>query len=564
MKLFSEAADRSLLAERVLLSVAALAYLLLFDRTVPHGDALRVVSQIHSGVLSWNPNHLFFDPLGYGWFQLLGKIGFEIAVLDSFEIISGFATIVSLLVFHAALLAAGVRSRVLQLLAIVGLFASRSFLSLATNQYYFMVQMPFLLGALYLALRFLTSDSDDRIRNHYLYGIGALTAVAGTILFSNVLLVAALGIIVGFLHGGQIGGWRRWKPANAARLWGAAALVGFPAYMVGYALSGSDAGFPNWLFSYQGESASSLTELYRVHWDLRSIAESLTRLGFNFFSASILESAGFGTYLRTLFFQETPEFVPEIFRVTLVVALMPLVIAMVILAMVWILRRLRSDAQAALAFAWILPYLVFNFLWSVGGDHFWVQVVPVVWLAWCRSLDRGGVAVFRLPPGSSWWHAWETRLTIAVVPILLFMNTFNSIIPVSGKHDVSAARYHALLRDGDLEILPGWEVIGWLRTEYRRPNVERLQLMSMALLPVERDGNIRRLPEIVARHLASGRRVVVGRLYDRDHEVNPWYNLQRLGWPRARIQSLLVSYCLEEVGRVEDVVYREIRNCHRD
>lgn len=564
MKLFSAVTDRSLLAERVLLSVAALAYLLLFDRTVPHGDALRVASQIQSGVLSWNPNHLFFDPLGYGWFQLLRKLGFDIAVLDSFEIISGFATIVSLLVFHAALRAAGVRSRVLQILAIVGLFASRSFLSLATNQYYFMVQMPFLLGALYLALRFLTSDSDDRIRNRYLYGIGALTAVAGTMLFSNVLLVAALGIVVGFLHGGRIGGWRRWKLANAARLWGAAALVGFPAYVMGYALSGSDAGFHNWLFSYQGESASSLTELYRVHWDLRSIAESLARLGFNFFSASILESAGLGTYLRALFFRETLEFVPEIFRVTFVVALMPLVVGMVILAMAWILRRLRSDAQAALAFAWIVPYLVFNFLWSVGGDHFWVQVVPVVWLVWCRSLDRDSFAVFRITPGSSWRHAWETRLTVAVVPILLFINTFNSIVPVSGKHDASAARYHALLRDGDLEILPGWEVIGWLRTEYQRPNVERLQLMSMALLPVERDGNIRRLPEIVARHLASGRRVLVGRLYDRDYEVNPWYNLQRLGWPRARIQMLLDSYCHEEVGRVENVVYREIRNCGRD
>ena len=563
--MFSAVTDHSLLAERILLSVATLAYLLLFDRTVPHGDALRVVSQIQTGVLSWNPNHLFFDPLGYGWFLLLGKIGFDIAVLDSFEIISGLATIVSLLIFHAVLLAAGVRRRVLIFLAIFGLFASRSFLSLATNQYYFMVQMPFLLGALYLALRFLTSTDDDRTRNRYLYGIGALTAVAGTILFSNVLLVAALGIVVGFLHGGgRIGEWRRWKLANAVRLWGAAALVGFPAYVMGYILSGSDAGFHNWLFSYQGESASSLTELYRVHWDLRSIAESLTRLGFNFFSASILESAGLGTYLRTLFFQETPEFVPEIFRVTLVVVLMPLVIGMVTLAMVWILRRLRSDAQAALAFAWIVPYLVFNFLWSVGGDHFWVQVVPVVWLAWCRSLDGDSVILFRMPSGSSWWHTWQTRLAVVVVPILLFINTFNSIIPVSGKHDVSAARYHALLRDGDLEILPGWEVIGWLRTEYRRPNVERLQLMSMALLPVERDGNIRRLPEIVARHLASGRRVLVGRLYDRDHEVNPWYNLQRLGWPRARIQSLLASYCHDEVGRVEDVVYREIRNCRRD
>jgi len=554
-------AAQTLLRERLLLLVAAIAYLLVYNRTVPHGDALRVVSQVQAGQLSWNPNHLLFDPLGYVWSLLLGKIGIQIPVLDGFEIISGIATVVSLVIFHAILVQAGIRHRGIRLIAVVGLFASRSFLSLAVNQYYFMVQMPFLLGALYLGLRYLLPESSARDKNLCVYGMGILTALAATILFSNVLLVVLLGVAVGLMRDRDRTAIRGLNYFQVARLWGAAALVGFPAYVAGYLASGSSAGFLHWLLSYQGESASALTDLYRVHWSFQSITESVARLGYNFFSANILDSAGLGTFLRSMIFREPLEFVPEVFRVSLVIAMTPVVMGLVLVTSAWMVLRVRSDRRATLSLAWILPYLLFNFLWSVGGDHFWVQVLPVIWLAWCFHLQNGNPS-FQLPGGKTvTWNRWKIGVSAAAVAILMFVNTVNTVVPVSGKHDAEASRYHALLKDGDLEIVPGWEVVGWMRTGLQKPDVERLLLMNMALQPPGSDRHIGRLPEIVERHLASGQRVIVGRLYDKDHEVNPWYGLKRLGWPREKIQSLLSQYCAVEVGRVEDVVFREIRRC---
>lgn len=553
-----------LLWERVFIAVLVIAYLFAFSRTVPHGDALRVVRQIQAEHLIWNPNHLIFDPIGYGWYALLEKFGFSISALDSFEIISGIATVASLLVFHAILVQAGVKWWGARALAIGGLFASRSFLSLANNQYYFMVQMPLLLGALYLGMRFLAMESDEKSRAMYLYGIGVLVAVAATILFSNVLLVVALGLVVGFTRNRQQASQAGWNYAYAARIWGAAALVGFPAYIFGYLASGSSAGFFHWLLSYQGESASALNDLYLVQWSTQSVVESLARLGFNLFSASILENAGLGTYFRALIFREPLEFVPEIFRLSLVVALTPIIIGMMLMLMVWAVRRFRRDMLIPFAFAWGASYLLFNFLWSVGGEHFWVQILPVVWLMWMVYLFSNNAEPFKADIAIWSRKNWKLWATLLVVPALLFVNTVNTVIPVSGKAEAEVLKYHALLRDGDLEIMPGWEVIGWMRSEQQRPRVERLLLMNMALQSKEQDRHIQRLPEIVADHLASGRRVVVGRLYDKDHEINPWYGLTRLGWPRSRIQSLLGRYCHTEIGRVDDVVFREIKVCRSD
>jgi hypothetical protein len=544
--------------ERSAIIVLAVVYLIVFNRVTPHGDALRIVRQIQDSHLIWNPNHLIFDPLGYGWYALLGKFGFSISALDSFEIISGITAVTSLLIFHALLLQAGVKSWGVRVLAVGGLFASQGFLSMAISQYYFMVQMPFLLGVLYFAMRFFSKEKSGEDRALCLYGMGVLAGVAGTIMFNNVLLVVALGLAVGFTRHDRVS----WNYIGAARLWGAAAVVGFPVFIFGYVASGSSDGFLHWLLSYQGESESSLNELYGIEWTLKGVAVSLARAGFNLFSASIIETAGLGTTIKAILFREPLEFVPETEKLLLALSLTPVIAGTLLVLLVWGARRIRQDRVVQFAFAWIGAFFVFNTLWSCSGDLFWFQILPVLWILLMTYLGAVSGVPFE-GVNENWgqrrWKFWTLALT---VPALLIVNTLQTVVPVSLVDlDARRAEHMALLRDGDVEIIPGWDGYGWMQLDPKGPRVERIALMDMALQAKTSDRHIQQLPLIVADHIAHGKRVVVARLYDKDHGLNPWYGLTRLGWSRARIQALLSSYCQREIGKVGDVVFREVFTC---
>lgn len=546
--------------ERATIIVLTVVYLIVFNRVTPHGDALRIVRQIQDSHLIWNPNHLIFDPLGYGWFALIEKFGFSISALDSFEIISGITAVISLLIFHALLLQAGVKWWGARALAVGGLFASQGFLSMAISQYYFMVQMPFLLGVLYLAVRFFSKEKSGEDCALCLYGMGVLSAVAGAIMFNNVLLAVALGLAVGFTRHDRVS----WDYIRAARLWGSAAVVGFPVFIFGYVASGSTDGFIHWLFSYQGESESSLNELYGIEWTWKGVAVSLARAGFNLFAASTIETAGLGTAIKAILFREPLEFVPETAKLLLALSLIPVIAGTLLVLLVWGTRRIQQDRVVQFAFSWIGTYFVFNTIWSCSGDLFWFQILPVMWLLLMVYLGAVSGAPFE-GINENWgprrWKFWTLALT---VPALLTVNTLQTVVPVS-LVDLEARKseHMALLRDGDVEIIPGWDGYGWMQLDPKGPRVERIALMDMALQAKTGDRHIQQLPLIIADHIARGKRVVVARLYDKDHGLNPWYGLSRLGWPRAKIQALLSSYCHKEIGMVGDVVFREVYICKR-
>lgn len=552
--------SQPMLRERLALIVLTTIYLVVFNRTMPHSDALWIVRQIENHHLIWNPNHLFFDPLGYGWYLFLEKLGFSISALDSFEIISGLSTILSLLIFHALLVQLGVRWWVMRAIAVTGLFASRSFLSMAVSQYYFMVQMPFLLSVFYLAVISLLKQRQGKECSICLYGMGILAGVAALLMFNNVLLVISLGLAIGFMQRDRIS----WNYKNVLRFWAAAAVVGFPLFIFGYFASGRNEDFILWLLSYQGDSTGTRNELWGLQWSLKGVSESFARLGFNLFSASIIENAGLGTVAKVILFREEMEFIPEIIKQSLALALTPVVAGTLFVLLLWAIRRFKQDQVVQLSVAWIGAYLIFNFLWSVGGDMFWFQIVPVAWLLLMINLGAVSGELFERSTenwGRGRWKLWVLALTVSA---LLIVNTLQTVVPVS-LVDIKSrnAEHEALLLDGDLEIIPGWDGLGWMQLNPDGPRIERLTLMNMALLSKADEKHIARLPQIVASRLARGQRVVVARLYDKDYGLNPWSGLAKLGWSRGRIQSVLSDYCNKEIGRVDDVIFREVFYCSR-
>ena len=462
-------AARSVWIERLLIVVCSTAYLLIFNRTVPHGDALRVVRQIQDRDLIWNPNHLIFDPLGYGWVALLRHFGFAISELDSFEIISGVSAVASLLIFHALLLQLGVRNWGIRIVALVGLFASQGFLSMSINQDHFMMQMPFLLGVLYLAVRFDARERAGQACANCLYGMGVLGAIAGGITFNNVLLIGALGLATG-LPAGAGRQRRSWNIGNTARVWAAAAAVGFPIFIIGYLVAGTSTGFLQWVLSYQGDSQSRLNELYGIEWTPRGVAVSVARASFYLLSASVIETAGMGSTVRALVFREPLEFVPETAKALLALSLTPIVTGTILLLLWWAVWHVRRERLAQFGVAWIGAFFVFNVLWGSSGDQFYFQMLPMLWVLLIDRLRPRDDAPGGTGDGAPMRGRWRLALLFLAVPALLAVNTLQTVVPVS-LVDVESRRaeHMALLRAGDSEIVPGWDGYAWLELESRGP-----------------------------------------------------------------------------------------------
>ncbi|MCK4950738.1 MAG: hypothetical protein KAS48_02890 [Gammaproteobacteria bacterium] len=545
--------------ERLAIIIFIGMYLIAFNVTVPHGDALRIVRQIEASDLIWNPNHLIFDPLGYYWYSILNKLGVELEILGSFELISAISTIISLIIFHAVLIETGINKRSVRVIAVVGLFASKNFLSLAVSQYYFMVQMPFLLGALFFGIRFISDSRSGKKEGRYLYAIGVLLAIATGLEINNIVLVFMLGLVAGIMSHQRMSR----DVSDAIRLWGAAAAVGVPIFIFGYLASGADDSFFSWLLAYQGESDSSLDQHYGIQWGLKGIAVSLAGLGFNLFFGNIIETAGLGITLKVFVLQEPLEFIPEYTKISLAIVLMPVVGSMLLILFWWAIRHIRKDIRLLFLLGWISAYLIFNFYWTYGSDLFWFQILPPIWLMLIIYFESSVLASNSNRQNHD-NKQWKLQVLSVVVIFLFVLNTLQTVMPISLEDiEKNRAEHKTLLRNGDLEIISGWDKYKWMMPGSENRSIKKLILMNMALEHSADEQHIQNLPEIVAGHLETGQRVIVARLFDLDHDSNPWYGLAQQGWPRKKIQALFSDYCNKQIGKIDEVVFREIYVCVR-
>lgn len=551
----SSIAAGGLLTERIGILALAALYLLIFNRTLPDGDAMRVVGQIEQAKLLWNPNHLLFDPAGYAWYHLVRALGIDVTPLASFEFISAVGTLVSLLLFQQILLAIGISDRARRLVILGGLFASAGFLSVAIGQYYFMMQLPFLLAALLLLVRW---ERGGTTQPQQLLAAGALAACATAIMFNNLLLVMLLGAALATIHPSGM----RWAPRNSLWFWSGAAAVGFPIFLIGYALHAGDGNLLSWLLSYQGDSASNLNQLYGTKATLGHVAEAAAQVVYNLLIGNQLETAGLGPVLSVIVFDKAFEFVPQWGRIVASALLALLVLGLMVVTLLSALRHSLASALTRLLLAWIAAYAIFNLLWSAPIEIFWFQILPAVWLlvamrfGWALDWvpDHGGGKRFAAT-GSPLWVGALTGF----VALLFGVNTLNAIVPVSIEDYAGKARAHqAIVKAGDLELLPGWDQQKWIYLEHSAA-VDQIVLMNSAVF--NQGTRMADLPQRIAGHLQSGKRVVVARVYDLDSDMMPWYSLAKTGWPRQKIQQLLSGSCNRVIGHVGDVTFRELYLC---
>ena len=82
--------------------------------------------------------------------------------------------------------------------------------------------------------------------------------------------------------------------------------------------------------------------------------------------------------------------------------------------------------------------------------------------------------------------------------------------------------------------------------------------MTAAMSPADSPEHISRLFERVEQQLASGGRVIVARVFDKDHDPRPWDQLRKLGWPRERLQAEFAQYDTQTVAVMNGSVFREV------
>ena len=424
-----------------------------------------------------------------------------------------------------------------------------------------MVQMPLLLGAIYLYFGFMLRLRAGEVVYRNAYFMGLLLAFSAGIMINNCFIVLFSGIGVG-LAGTS---WKQWRMAYSLRLWGAAAIVGIPIFIAGYLLSGQDHGFFAWMLSYGGDAGSKLNKLYGIKASLYGVMAAFIGVVYHTILGSVLKIPGFGNVIMKGFLSRSPlEFIPDYSMIASNIVLAPAIIALNIRSGAFITKNIRLDASVRFLALWIAAYIAFNFYWTAGDDIFWFQIIPAIWLL---LLMAQGFMTAITPHDennvpSSGRNKWGWYLIIALVPLLVLVNTRTVVLPVTGsEYSVNQARHEALFRNGDLEIIPGWDSQKWMMSSKDAPAVRKIGLMNAALAPEDSPDSIKKLDDIVGNHIRNGQRVIVARLYDLDHDLMPWYALKEIGWPRKKIQGLLSAYCNRPIAVIDGVTFRQLYAC---
>ena len=459
--------SRALFWERFAITAITAVYLIVFHTNIPSGDALVYVRQIEEGLLVWNPNHLLMQPVGKLIYDSIGAAGAGLSILNTFKIISAVSAIASLCLFHLILLQVNVQSSLLRMFGVLGLFASNYFLTMSVTEEYFMLQMPFLLTALMMLIKW-TEAKPGEGRYSNLVISGAMLSIASLVIVNNVFLMVFVGL---YVLTAKAAGWS--ERVRALFTFSVSACVVFiPVILLGFYLSEYDGRFVEWMSSYQGEDSNPLSNLYGVEWTAIGVLNSIARLAFNFF-ANFIDLGGIGSVLQSWVFGQELEFRPNIYQVVQGTILFVVLLVACSYFTFWILLRIRKYQILQIIAAWIIAYLAFNFLWNDSSDQFWFQILPAMWLAIMLYLNENKARN----------KCKKCDVILAVfVSFVLIQNTTQAIVPKAFIDTEALSQRHKVLIEGyALEIIPGWDGIRWLGLQKEITGTEQVTLMDVSL-----------------------------------------------------------------------------------
>jgi hypothetical protein len=540
--------SRHLWLERLVLMLSAAVYLYVCQSQAPNGDGSIYIRMVESGTILWNPNHLYFEPTAFFAHWLVQTLHLGWSIFGTLKVVAGVSAVVTIGLFHAALSSLPGASASVRVLAAAGCFLSAHFLSMAIAEEFFMIQMPWLAMAFVLGVRWATGRIPPERERAAWIGMGALVAVATSFMISNIVLIACLGLAAIVARPGE----RSSRLGRLVSVWGAAAAVGLPLFLGTYLVTARGNTLAQWLTSYGGRAENATNELFGTQWTPTGIAISAARLVWGS-ASSLIDLGGLGMVAKIAVFRQPLEYLPDYVAIGYAVSLFAVLAVLLGPLLWWLIRRGRRQPTARFLLCWMAAYLLFNFYWGDTGDQFWFQNLLPIW-----TLLAMFATDVRVEAGPAGVHRWRTAAVALLVVLLAAANTAAVVAPRAfADLDTKRQAYASLLRDGDLIVMPGWDDLWWMRLSDDTAH-ERILLMDLALKPADDFAAMRALPARLEQHLATGRRVVVARLFDLDRTVRPWEQLARLRWPRKRIQALLDGFATQPIGEVDGVVFRTL------
>jgi len=532
--------------EGIVAGLCAAVYLWIMQAQTPNGDGRVYIRIVESGSIVWNPNHLLMAPIGLAWYCLLQAIGLDWSIFASLKALSGLATVATVVLVYRAI---PLRSSGLRALTVAAIFFSADFLSMAIAEEYFVVQMPVLAALLGLGMRVVQGDKPS-MEPRRLATMGVLAAVAAAISVNNALLAIALGPLVAYRPGD-----RDWHTVGRrlVQLWGPGIVVGVPILLGCYFVSGTDHGLLSWLTAYQGDPDGGGGALYGIRWDPQGLIIGAARLVYGFVN-SLVVLGQLGAAAKSLLFGQPIEFHLDIVGAASMALLFATIGSLAAGFFWWAIRHGYRMPLVRFGLGWIGAYLLFNFIFSDISDQFWFQVLLPLWVLLAIFVSNRTAASSEGSRGLPWSHG-----AFVVSVLLLSVGNTLSVAAPRAFNDTAAfsASFQTLLTDGDLLITTGWDDLSWV-VPRERSQVKRVLLMELAMQQYKDHHSLDDLPATVDAQLRQGGRVLLARVYDKDHEGRPWEQLTKLGWPRHRIQALFSSFDNRVVGTVGGVVIRQL------
>jgi hypothetical protein len=501
-----------------------LSVLLLF--TIPIGyvsnDGLGHSRAFAEGRWVLNPNHLLFEPLGAAWQELWGRIAPQRAPVDTLKLLSVLAGAIAAALFRFAVASRLAGTRLAANHATAWLAFSSAFLRLWISDEFHMIQMPFVVAAAALALRYLEQPSLTR-------GMvtGAAAGLAGLCFLSNVLLGAALGLALAIWH-------HRRRQVRAA-LTGAGGIGAGMVALAGTGLAAawllfpSPVGFLSWLTGYGGGLAPlRLSLVYGAEVSPEGIAMATARALYGAASALVdlapavavwrdRQPLGFEAVLRCAAFLAATAALLHGLR-----------------------TAIRSPGEPAnrgallLTIAWLVAVLGFGIFWNNSDDQFYFQLAVVF-----------GALAARLP-------LRRGRAAAALVALSCAGLLYNLADVTNRRVLYPRQERIALLerevRGACLVLYPGFDEAELLLQMADLGGVERLPVTDVAVHHPPEQG-LKVVATAIQECLAAGGRVEIVDVFDTAPERNPWKFLRRLGYERTALVAELRAFPLDPVSR---------------
>lgn len=486
-----------------------LAVLLLF--TVPVGfvsnDGLGHSLSFTAGTWRLNPNHLLFEPLGAWWQDLWVRNGSQREPVDILKLLSALSGALAVGLFRYGVASRLAETRWAAQHATAWMAFSSAFLRLWVSDEIHMIQMPFVVLAAWVALRYLEKPSHGRALM-----IGVAVGLATLTYISNLALGATLAVALTAWHLGRREA--RLAIGSALSLGLGAALTAGPVFLGAWRTVPEAPGFLAWLTRYGG-GQGRVSEAYGLvpSWD--GLVESVLRAGYGTASA-LVDLIPIAAAVRD---RQPP-------APTAILGSLAFLAAGAAL-----LHGLRKADRSTLLLTatWLAAILGFGVFWNNSDDQFYFQLAPIFGALAARITGKRFLA---LSLAGLLWNVIDVTSHRVLYPRWERMALL--------EREVSGAC---------LVVYPGFdEPELLLRMSARAAPIDQMAMTRLAVEHPYEEG-MRDLMDRIEGCSARGGRVILIDIFDTPPDRNPWKFLRRLGYDHAAVERRLESLPVEKSSR---------------